>query len=44
MKKLIKQAIIIGQAFGLVMGKNCNTSATETLVHYPYLGANLPGA
>ena len=34
----------ITQVVGLVMGKECNTSATETLVNYPYLGANLPGS
>jgi hypothetical protein len=43
MKRLIKPAIIIGQVFIMVMGKGCNTSATEILEHYPYLGANLPG-
>jgi len=43
MKKLIKPATIIGQAFGLVLGKNCNTSATETLERYPYLAVTLPG-
>jgi len=34
----------ITQIVGLVMGKECNTSATETLVHYPYLGAIVPGS
>lgn len=44
MKRLIKPATIIVQAFSLVLGNKCNTFAVETLEHYPYLGVIVPSS